>query len=161
VEADPKLPQHPDVERAILGALLVFDSALRKVDEFLTASDFFVVAHRRIFIAMQMLARNGQVVEEVALCDALQNDPEVAIAGGAAYIARLADGIYRNAPVAHVAGERDHESARDSNSSRPGSGSLQDAAPLFPTSILAHQLGLCLHTCFTKDCHHRTPVRKG
>jgi len=97
------LPQRPDTERALLGAVLVDNSALRNVESILSGSDFFVSAHRRIFSAMQSLAVSGKPVETHTLWDALAHDSEVIGAGGVAYIASLSDLVHQRAPVTHWA----------------------------------------------------------
>jgi hypothetical protein len=99
VRGDRPLPKKVEAERAILGAALVDETALRVAEQHLSASDFFVPAHRRIFSEMQTLALGGQNVELVALCDALQHDSEVAAVGGATFVASLCDGVHKNAPV--------------------------------------------------------------
>jgi len=96
---DRALPSKPESERAILGAAFVDERAVSIAEQHLSASDFSVVAHRRIFAEMLRLTKNGQPVELVTLCDALQHDVDVADVGGAAFIARLCDGVHRNAPV--------------------------------------------------------------
>jgi putative DNA primase/helicase len=97
--ADRPLPRKIETERAILGAVFLHEKALHIAQQHLSASDFLVPANRRIFAGMQRLAHSGQPVELVTLCDALQTDSEVASIGGAAYIASLADGVHKNAPV--------------------------------------------------------------
>ncbi len=98
-----KLPQSVEVEKALLGAVLVDNAVLQAVGELVEATHFSVAAHRRIFAVMQGLAAKGQPVELVTLCDALQNDSEVCALGGAAYVAGLGDGVHQKAPVAHWA----------------------------------------------------------
>ena len=102
-ELPSRLPQNADTEQAILGAILVNDAALSDASAILKPSDFFMTAHRRIFAGMQDLAKKGQPAELVTLCDALRDDPDVCAVGGAAYIARLCDGVHQKAPVTHWA----------------------------------------------------------
>jgi AAA domain-containing protein/DnaB helicase-like protein len=99
MNADSPLPNKTETERAVLGAVLVDERVLRVAEQHLSASDFFVPAHRRIFAEMQRLAKDGQPVELVTLCDALQHDSQVAAVGGAAFVASLGDGAYKDAPV--------------------------------------------------------------
>lgn len=93
------LPNNADLERAILGAIFVESGSLSVAENSLRESDFFVAAHRKIFNAMRMLASTGQSVELLSVCDILNGDPDLAAAGGAAYIAKLPDGVHRSAPV--------------------------------------------------------------
>jgi len=88
------------LERAILGAALLNGEVLPLIDRAVSISDFFVLAHRRIFGALQKLAAAGSPINLPSVCDALRNDQDVADAGGAGYISRLSDGIYGKAPVA-------------------------------------------------------------
>lgn len=103
VESHGPIPHNPDLERAILGAILVQSGSLSVVENILIETDFFVTAHRKIFSAMRRLAASGQPVELLSVCDILNGDPDLAAAGGAAYIAKLPDGLHRSAPVAHWA----------------------------------------------------------
>jgi replicative DNA helicase len=84
--ADPEFASRPprsaDSERAILGAVLVDEAALRTVARLLSPNDFFFPAHHRIFAAMQSLSAAGQPVELITFCDAVRDDPEVCALGG-------------------------------------------------------------------------------
>jgi len=53
-------PHDLDVERAILGAIVLDSSALSRAQELLSASDFYDSRHRRIFEAMVDLAGRGE-----------------------------------------------------------------------------------------------------
>jgi putative DNA primase/helicase len=97
------LPQRPEAERSILGAVLVDGTALQTINHILQPTDFFTLAHRHIFSAMQRLQANGQPVELVTLYEALRDDSELIAAGGAPYLASLGDGIPRHAPITHWA----------------------------------------------------------
>lgn len=96
-----RLPQDPDIERAVLGAILLDNDLLPIVENALGMTDFFVLAHRKVFGAIQRLATNGQPVELLTLCDALNGDTDMSAAGGQAYLAGLLDGVHPKAPVAH------------------------------------------------------------
>lgn len=99
MNADRPLPHKTEAERAILGAVLVDEKALSVAAPHLSASDFFIPAHRRIYAEMQRIARSGEPVELVTLCDALEHESEVTSVGGAAYVASLCDGLHKHAPV--------------------------------------------------------------
>ena len=102
-ELAAKLPQRSEVERALLGAVLVDANILQGINNILQPTDFFTLAHRRIFSAMQRLQASGQPVDLVTLYEALQDDSEILAVGGAGYLASLADGIPRQSPVTHWA----------------------------------------------------------
>lgn len=99
IQIERPLPQCADTERALLGAVIRDNAALGVIEEKLTASNFSFGANRRILVAMQALYAAGQTIEEISLCEALKNDLEVLNAGGDAYIAKLADGVYAKAPL--------------------------------------------------------------
>jgi hypothetical protein len=103
VDGYGRLPQHPDTERAILGAILLENAFLPSVEAILGVTDFSVPTHRKIFGEMQKLAMSGQVVDLLTLADRLDGDPELIAAGGLAYLAKLVDGIHRKAPASHWA----------------------------------------------------------
>ena len=98
-----QLPHSPDIERAILGSILLDSESLKIVQDVLVDSDFFVGAHRKMYKAMQKLAADGQPLELLTLCDSLNNDADVLAAGGCAYLAKLSEGVHRKAPVDHWA----------------------------------------------------------
>jgi hypothetical protein len=104
-EIAARLPSHPEIERSILGAVIVDvdNVVLEAVKQVMSPSDFFVAAHRRIFSVMEDLAASGRPIELNMLCGFLVDDPEVRAAGGTPFIASLGDGVHRNAPVTHWA----------------------------------------------------------
>ena len=99
----PPLPQNLDAERAILGAVLLDNSALNDAVETLCSENFFLDQHRRIFAQMITLSENQQAIDLVILTDALHRSGELDAAGGAPYLASLADGLPRVSNVSHYA----------------------------------------------------------
>jgi len=98
-----RVPQNAEIERSLLGAILLNSDTLRCVEGILGVLDFFVPAHRKIFRVMQTLAARSYPVELVTVCDALNGDPDVSAAGGPSYLAKLSEGVHRKAPVDHWA----------------------------------------------------------
>src|SRR5713226_3900728 len=100
----PSLPHSLDAERGVLGAVLLDDSnpnnALKAALEQLSASDFFLPQHQKIFNCMRRLAGSGHPIELVTVTDELGN-AELEAAGGVAYVSQLADGLPRVTNVAH------------------------------------------------------------
>jgi len=99
VELAKKLPSNVDVEREILGAILVFtgtpNAPLVAARAVLDPGDFFVEANRKIFRNMLYLADTGQPIDTALLLDNLERNRELEAAGGAAYLASLLSGIPR------------------------------------------------------------------
>lgn len=97
------VPHNADIERAILGSVLLNSDCLKIVESLVLDSDFFVPIHRKIFGTMRKIVAAGQPVELLTVCDALNADPDLAVAGGPAYLASLPDGLHQKAPVDHWA----------------------------------------------------------
>ena len=103
MDVDRPLPHNPDAERAVLGAILFDNSKLADVRSRLSASDFFLDQHRRVFQQMIMLGEAQQAIDLVTLTDQLHRQGELEAAGGAAYVAQLVDGVPRVSNVEHYA----------------------------------------------------------
>ena len=93
------LPHNAEAERNLLGAVLVDNSHLHLAESTVAADDFFIDPYRKVFAAMQMLLSEGKLIDIATLHDVLKDDPITRHAGGPAFIAALADGIHRLAPV--------------------------------------------------------------
>jgi replicative DNA helicase len=96
------LPHSLDMERAVLGAILLrpdvlYDVADRRPD------DFFRDAHRRIFRHMLRLAEQKIQLDFGVLQDALARTHELETVGGPAYITALVDGMPRGSNAAEHA----------------------------------------------------------
>lgn len=97
------LPHSIDAERAVLGAILVDNSAWAKAASVMAATHFFRDAHRRIFETMTTLIEERTVVDFVTVKEHLQSVGSLDACGGAAYIASLADGVPRATNVEYYA----------------------------------------------------------
>src|SRR5262249_19773109 len=67
------------------------------------ADDFYREAHRRIFNKMVALSERNEPIDLVTLREELTRSSELDEIGGAAYIARLVDGVPRSTNVTHYA----------------------------------------------------------
>src|ERR1700677_5113675 len=85
------LPNNLDAERSVLGAVLLDNNALNAAIENLRPEDFFLDQHRRVFLNM------------IALSEELHRHGELESAGGAPYLASLADGMPRVSNIEHYA----------------------------------------------------------
>jgi hypothetical protein len=101
LEIDPPLPHNPDAERSVLGAILLNNVVLGFVK--LRPGDFFLTNHQRIFRQMIALADDQQPIDLVTLTDALHRHGDLEDAGGAPYVASLADGMPRVSNIEHYA----------------------------------------------------------
>jgi replicative DNA helicase len=92
---DRGMPASVDAERAILGAVLLDNSAYPQAAESLRAEDFSLDSHRRIYLRMMELAETGKPVDFVTLTEQLGQHKEIEAVGGVAYVTSLTDGLPR------------------------------------------------------------------
>jgi replicative DNA helicase len=94
---DLKVPPHSiEAEQAVLGGLLIDNSAWDKVADHLREKDFYRQEHRTIFRLMTNFANHGKPFDVITLTDALKNVNELTNIGGDIYLFELA----RNTPTA-------------------------------------------------------------
>ena len=94
IETDSKeLPACLDSERSTLGVILLNGSAYAEAPQQLTADDFFLDSHRRIFRAITRLAGASEAIDLVTVVAALRDSRELEAIGGADYVASLIDGV--------------------------------------------------------------------
>ena len=80
-------PHNFDAEQALLGAILVNNSAYQRVAEFLRPEHFADPLHGKLFDSLSKLIERGQVVSAVTLKTYVEQDEDMKAAGGAAVIA--------------------------------------------------------------------------
>ncbi len=97
------LPNNLDAERSVLGAILLDNHALNAAIENLRAEDFFLDQHRRVFTQMIALAESQQAIDLVTLTEELHRRGDLEAAGGAPYLASLADGMPKVSNIEHYA----------------------------------------------------------
>ena len=97
------LPNNLEAERSVLGAILLDNNALNPAIENLRAEDFFLDQHRRVFMKMIALGEAQQPIDLITLTEELHRFGELEAAGGAPYLASLADGMPRVTNVEHYA----------------------------------------------------------
>lgn len=84
------LPSNLEAEQALLGALLINNSAVEKVSGYLFAEHFYEPVHGRIYEAIVKLAEKGQIADPIKLKPYFEDDPALEDVGGTSYIVRLA-----------------------------------------------------------------------
>jgi len=111
IDIAKKLPSNLDAERSLLGSILLDNKALMQLVGFLNDEDFFLEQNRQIFAQMCELAKLelaagrslDQSIDLLTLVDALDKSGKLEAAGGAAYVASLADGMPKVSNVKHYA----------------------------------------------------------
>jgi len=85
------MPQSPDAERAVLGAVLINNHAFYRVIGTVDTEDFFKDAHRTIFATMRRMAEQSREIEPLTLKEELAKHALLDQVGGVAYISSLLD----------------------------------------------------------------------
>ncbi|HYC89583.1 MAG TPA: replicative DNA helicase [Thermoanaerobaculia bacterium] len=91
VTLDRPMPQSPDAERAVLGAILINNHAFYRVIGTIDTDDFFKDAHRTIFATMRRMAEQSREIEPLTLKEELAKHAQLDQVGGVAYISSLLD----------------------------------------------------------------------
>lgn len=96
-------PQNIDAEQSVLGSMLIDKEAMVEVAEMLAGDDFYREAHQNIFHSILALADKGEPVDLVTICEEMESKELLDKAGGAAYIASIANATPTAAHVAYYA----------------------------------------------------------
>jgi len=93
--SDPSVaPHNLDVERAVLGSVLLDPRTFLSLLDQVKAEDFYSPAHRQIFQAMSALAEASQPIDPTTLAEALLRRAELESAGGPGYLATLEEYVF-------------------------------------------------------------------
>src|SRR6516165_3058682 len=99
-----KVPPHSiEAEEAVLGGILLDNTALDRAIELVIPEDFYREAHRKIMRVVIDLSERHEPVDLVTLADALRSRNELQDIGGASYLAELAERVPTAANVAYYA----------------------------------------------------------
>ncbi|HBF06457.1 MAG TPA: replicative DNA helicase [Prevotella sp.] len=92
-------PQAVDVERVVLGSLMIDSDAFSMVSEVLKPETFYEPRHQKIYQAIQTMNMEERPVDIMTLTDELNKMGELDKVGGAEYLMEIAAGV---ASAAHV-----------------------------------------------------------
>lgn len=92
-------PQAVDVERYVLGALLLDKDACAIALESIDETDLYRDSHRQIFRAMFGLYQKNEPIDLITLTEELQRNNALESIGGAAYLAELASLVPSSANI--------------------------------------------------------------
>ncbi len=92
-------PQAPEVEEAVLGALMLERDAYVTVADIIDTPSFYKEEHRKIFEAIKSLSLNEKPVDLVMVIQELKNRNQLDEVGGPAFISQL---TRRVASAAHI-----------------------------------------------------------
>lgn len=100
VKASSKQPPAVvEVEKEIIGAMLLDNEAIPKVFEILKADSFFDPKHKVIFQSIQSLYEANEPLDTVTLYEELKKQGKVEEAGGVTYVSKLAQDVSSAANV--------------------------------------------------------------
>lgn len=92
-------PQVPELEEAVLGALMLEKDAYSIVSDILKPESFYSPVHNIIYGAIQGLAVQQKPVDVLTVVEELKRRGELESAGGAVYVAELSEKV---ASAAHI-----------------------------------------------------------
>ncbi len=85
-----KVPPHaPELEEAVLGALLLDQKAQSEIIDILQPEMFYTDAHQRIYKSIQGIFATTDPIDMLTVVNALKKSGELEMVGGAYYIAQL------------------------------------------------------------------------
>ena len=86
-------PQEPELEKAVLGALLIQSEAIFSIMDVLKPESFYDPVHREIFQAIIDLGSNSKPVDIMTVAVELKAKEKIDIIGGEIYLAELTDRV--------------------------------------------------------------------
>jgi replicative DNA helicase len=96
-------PQALDVERSVLGSMLIDNSAVAQGMELLTPDVFYATANRRIFECMMAMFENDVPIDIITLADELRKRGHLESVGTEAYLNELVESVATSANVEYHA----------------------------------------------------------
>ncbi|MFH0876855.1 MAG: replicative DNA helicase [Candidatus Omnitrophota bacterium] len=96
-------PQNIEAELAVLGSMLLEESAIPTVLELIDENAFYKEAHQKIFSSLIELYDHRKGVDLITLVEKLKNDNCLQQVGGASYLTGLTNAVPTAANAAHYA----------------------------------------------------------
>lgn len=97
-----KLPaQNIEAEMAVLGSMIIDDTAISVAAEFIDSSAFYREAHKKIFEAILELSNSNKAVDIITLTDELKRKGLLDEVGGVSFLAALANTVPTAANISH------------------------------------------------------------
>ena len=89
--AIPHAPANIEAEQALLGAVLYDNATFERIGDYLQARHFYEPFHARLYAAIEIHVRKGQLAEPILLAEQFGRDPAFEELGGIRYLADLVD----------------------------------------------------------------------
>ncbi len=93
-------PQAPDLENAILGAIMLEPQKIAEVLEIIQSPDcFYSDANQRIYASVRRLFDKGSRIDFMTVCEDLRKNSELDLVGGAYYVTSLTRDVVSSAHI--------------------------------------------------------------
>lgn len=92
-------PQAPELEEAVLGALLLEKNAYQVIDNIISVEDFYSDKHKAVFSAILRLINKREPVDMLTVVEEFRQSGELEFIGGPMFIAELCNKV---ASAAHI-----------------------------------------------------------
>jgi replicative DNA helicase len=89
LELGKKPPQAIDMEEAVLGALMIENSAIVDIQGLLVSESFYLETHQKIYMAIVDLAGRHEVIDIYTVATELKKTDNLEFVGGAYYLSEL------------------------------------------------------------------------
>lgn len=96
-------PQAPDLEEAVLGAMMIDKKGVSEVIDILTPEAFYKETHKLIFEAIYKLFHNTQPIDLLTVSTQLKQDGNLELAGGDYYLIQLTQKVASSAHIEYHA----------------------------------------------------------
>ncbi len=96
-------PQAPDLEEAILSAILIEREAMTKVLDIIRPESFYKPAHQEIYRSMRRLFERSQPIDLLLVVEDLRKNEMLEMVGGAGYLAQLTSRVTSSANIEYHA----------------------------------------------------------
>ncbi len=101
-DIEHSLPASIEAERSVLGAIMLDPKHYEQASaESLTAAEFFLDSHRRIYSRMVDLAESSRPVDQITLIEELERHRELGTVGDVGYISDLTTGVPDRPSIKH------------------------------------------------------------
>lgn len=97
------MPQAPEVEKAVLGALMIDKDAYLEVCDLLKPENFYEPRHQKIYAVIRQLSIEESPVDMLTVTDLLEKKGELEEVGGPSYIADLSSRVTTSANIGYHA----------------------------------------------------------
>ncbi|MFH1727630.1 MAG: replicative DNA helicase [Pseudomonadota bacterium] len=96
-------PHNIEAEKSVLGAILLDNEAIYKVQDILKSEDFYKESHKHIFATIELLFDKQEPIDSITLIEELNSSDMLSKIGGAAYVADLVDFVPTSANIVYYA----------------------------------------------------------